>query len=123
MFRLIVIAALVASAVPAQAQSGGRRSWSLKPAEVGAIRDGVRNGLLSPSTARFGRMVARKERPGVAKVCGYVNTTNGSGVYIGNRVFAGTLTIPPASQGIVFVERQHVVLSDAVATCRQWGIA
>lgn len=113
----VILAMSIGTVEPVAAQP-----YALSFAEVKAIKQGVRGSLLNPAAARFSGMRAVRAGAGVVRVCGQVNTTNGRNVYIGNRVFVGTLTAPPASSQIVFTEINHVDLSAAGATCRQYGI-
>jgi hypothetical protein len=64
---------------------------SLRPDQIAAVQHGVKLLLSDPESARFGLMVAGRDRMGAITVCGLVNAKNGSGGYTGEKPYMGLL--------------------------------
>ncbi|MBK8637876.1 MAG: hypothetical protein IPN92_06145 [Chromatiaceae bacterium] len=65
--------------------------FTLSEADVAAIKKGVSEKLLDPTSPLFGSMQARKANSNRIIVCGYVNAKNTFGGYTGDKPYVGEL--------------------------------
>src|SRR5262245_16981816 len=89
--RLTILLVMLAGQVraePADTPSGE---------QITAIEAGVRASLNNSDSAKISGLVVRPINGPVFAVCGYVNTKNSSGLYVGNFAFCET-TMAGASQ-------------------------
>lgn len=96
----------------------------LTPRQVEAVKNGVRDGLKDPESARFGTFAAARSRTdGAIMVCGFVNARNSYGGYTGRGYFIGV--IPPGGGGFalnrVSTERDDYL--EAREKCGAVGLA
>lgn len=96
----------------------------LTPRQIEAVKDGVRDALKDPESARFGTMLAARSRTdGAIMVCGYVNARNSYGGYTGRGYFIGVL--PPGAGRFALnrVSTEREDYAEARATCGAVGLA
>jgi hypothetical protein len=102
-------------------QAGAEAAITLSTEQITVIEAGVQARLNNPDSAKFSGLVARPLNGPVLAVCGYVNTKNSSGGYIGDFAFDGFLL---NNEGASF---QVLSIDDplhipAQQTCRDWRL-
>lgn len=93
---------------------------ALSAPQRAAVQAGVKKALKDPESARFGRMVAGRDKAGVLAVCGYVNAKNSFGGYTGEKPFMGMFAGPKfefAGMGGTDIANQAVLI-----VCRRRGL-
>lgn len=91
-----VLAGCVAQPKPAPGPVYRSEPVTLTSAQVAAIESGVKAKLKDPNSAMFGRMAgALNPDDGLIYVCGYVNSRNSFGGYVGDTLFYGAMTTSP----------------------------
>ncbi len=102
-FSMLVLSACQSAQTPAARDLEVAKPITLSAKQISSVRSGVTRMLKNQDleAARFGRMLAGKTSTGVI-VCGYVDSKNGSGEYVGERPFHGVfLGMDNASSFIV----------------------
>ncbi len=92
----------------------------LTPAQVKIVEDGVRRGLKDPDSARFEGIIGGRSAKGDMIACGYVNSKNSFGGYVGMQPFGGMLTNVAGQQFtlIMIGSDQSARFALAATTCR-----
>ena len=64
---------------------------TLTESQKAAVTAGVKGQLKDPNSAMFGPMAASQGKSGLIYVCGYVNSRNSFGGYVGDTLFYGAM--------------------------------
>lgn len=92
MLRWAVLGCACLIAGKAQAQDAGQAPVRLTQKQIEVVKSGVRMKLKDPESARFDRsFVSAKDEKGLVTVCGYVNSKNSYGGYVGDTPFGGMM--------------------------------
>ncbi|CCM75084.1 hypothetical protein [Rhizobium mesoamericanum] len=125
MRRISIAGILVLSSCAGLTQREQTIPYTLSEGEVSAVQNVVRSFLKDPSSAMFGNMMAAQTQPGVANVCGIVNSKNKAGVFTGGEPFAGVLKNTSATGRGAFtftLTAQGSAQTNLNDMCRQNGI-
>jgi hypothetical protein len=93
---------------------------TLTPQQIAVVQGGVRRGLKDPESARFGTILAVRDKPGapMLRVCGRVNAKNSYGGYTGEQLFTGLIYSSGA-----FMELPHTGGDEAWGTANYCGLS
>lgn len=83
---------LAAAALGACATIPPLTPMPLTPAQIKTVEDGARRGLKDPDSAKFEGIVGGRNAQGDVFACGYVNSRNSFGGYVGMQPFGGMIT-------------------------------
>ncbi len=83
---------LAAAALGACATIPPLTPMPLTPAQIKTVEEGARRGLKDPDSAKFEGIVGGRNAQGDVFACGYVNSRNSFGGYVGMQPFGGMIT-------------------------------
>lgn len=75
--------------------------YTLSPAEIAAVKRGVKGQLKDPTSPLFGEFRSAKNSDDVVTVCGWVNAKNSYGGYTGDKPFIGVIVGSQGTLGFV----------------------
>jgi len=125
MKRIVIVGILMLSSCAGLPQREQTIPYTLSEGEISAVQNVVRSFLRDPSSATFGSMMAAQRQPGVAYVCGIVNSKNKAGAFTGGEPFAGVLKNTSATGRAAFsftLTAQGSAQTNLNDMCRQNGV-